>query len=182
MEVASSYVEYDAEIAWHAHTNRSEITCARRYHNKQCESLKFYIGKHHLSSHAGMKSSEDEDDDLGDGFCELETQSRSTPCESNDESISESELSDGGNDDEVAGLKQEQELSDIKAERSKTKFEQKRTSVQLLNVVLRAPGFSTKTVLHKWVEDGNEVNKSDILMIILNLRKLRMYGKALQVG
>lgn len=103
--------------------------------------------------------------DLGDGFCELETQSRSTPCESNDESISESELSDGGNDDEVAGLKQEQELSDIKAERSKTKFEQKRTSVQLLNVVLRAPGFSTKTVLHKWVEDGNEVNKSDILMI-----------------
>lgn len=187
MEVASCYQEFDAELAGHAQVISDWFVCTRRYHHKQCESFKFYIGKHHLSSHAGMKSSEDEDDDLRDGFSELETsasgddtQAKSAPCESNDELISDSELSDGGSDDEVAGLK-ELELSDTDAKRSKKKFERKRTSDQLLNAVIRAPGLSIKSVLDKWVEDGNEVNKSDILMINLDLRKRKMYGRALQV-
>lgn len=187
VEVASCYQEYDAEIAGHAQVISDWFVSTRRYHHKQCESLKFYIGKHHLSSHAGMKSSEDEDDDLGDGFSELETpasadetQGRSAPCEINDELISDSELSDGGSDDEVAGLKKELELSDIDAKRSKKKFEQ-RTSDQLFNAVISAPGWSIKSVLHKWVEDGNEVNKSDILTINLNLRRRKMYGRALQM-
>ncbi|KAL1822518.1 hypothetical protein ACET3Z_009296 [Daucus carota] len=159
-----------------------------RYHHKQCESLKLYIGKHHLSSHAGMRSSKDEDDDLGDRFSELETrasadetQARSASCEGNDELISESELSDGGSDDEVAGCKKVLELSDIKAERSQKKIEQKRTSCKLLNAVITARALSIKSVLHKWVENGNEVNKSDIMMINLDLQKRQMYGRALQV-
>lgn len=188
MEVGSSYEECDAELAGHAQVISDWFASTRRYHHKQCESFKFYIGKHHLSSHAGMNSSEDKDDDLGDGFSELETpasgdnaQARSAPCESNDELISDSELSDEGSDDEVAGLKKELELSDNDAKRSKKKFKQKRTSDALLNAVIRAPGLSIKSELDKWVEDGNEVNKSDILMINLDLRKRKMYGRALQV-
>lgn len=188
VEVASCFQKYDAEIAGHAQVISDRFVCTRRYHHKQCGSLKFYIGKHHLSSHTGMKSSEDQDDDLEDGFSELETpasadetQARSAPCESNDELISDSELSDGGSDDEVAGLKKELELTDIDAKRSKKKIEQKITSDQLLNAVISAPGLSIKSVLDKWVEDGNEVNKSDISMINFNLRRRKMYGRALQV-
>ncbi|KAK1393583.1 Pentatricopeptide repeat-containing protein [Heracleum sosnowskyi] len=188
VEVASCYQESDAEIAGHAQVISDRFVCTRRYHQKQYESLEFYIGKRHLSSHAGMKSTEDEEDDLGDGFSELETsvgadenQARSVPRGSNDDLISDSELSHGGCDDEVAGLKKELELSDIDAKRSKKKFEQKRTSGQLFNAVISAPGLSIKSVLDKWIEDGNEVNKSDILMINLNLRKRKMYGRALQI-
>lgn len=188
MEVASCYQECDAEIAGHAQVISDRFVCTRRYHHKQYESLKFHVGKHHLSSHAGMKSSEDEDDDLGDGFSELETpagadesQARSAPCESNDELVSDSDLSDGGTDDEVAGFRKELERSDIDAKRSKKKIGQKRTSDQLLNAVISSPGLSIKSVLQKWVEGGNEVNKSEILMINLNLRKRKMYGRALQV-
>ncbi|KAL8125620.1 pentatricopeptide repeat-containing protein At1g80270, mitochondrial-like [Apium graveolens] len=188
VELASSYQECDAELAGHAQVISDWFVCTRRYHHKQCESFKFYIGKHHLSSRAGMKGGEDEDDGLGDGFSELETpasgddtQARSAPCESNDELISDSELSDGGSDDEAAGLKKELELSDIDAKRSKKKYEQKRTSDRLLNAVIRAPGLSIKSVLQKWVEGGNEVNKSDILKINLDLRKRKMYGRALQM-
>ncbi|WOG91085.1 hypothetical protein DCAR_0310333 [Daucus carota subsp. sativus] len=186
--VASSYLEHDAEIVGQAQVISDPFVLSMRYYHKQCESLKFYIRKHHLSSHAGMRSSEDEDADLGDGFSELETiasadetQARSASCEGNDEFISESELTDEGSDDEVTGSKKELELSDIKAERSKKNFEQKRTSGKLLNAVITAPALSIKSVLHKWVEDGNEVKKSDIMMINLDLRKRQMYGRALQV-
>ncbi|WOG91087.1 hypothetical protein DCAR_0310335 [Daucus carota subsp. sativus] len=135
-----------------------------------------------------MRSNKDEDDDLADRFSELETlasadetQARSASCEGNDELISESELSDGGSDDEVAGCKKELQLSDIKAERSKKKFEQKRSSGKLLNAVITAPALSIKSVLHKWVEDGNEVKKSDTRKIISYFQKRRMYRRALQV-
>nr|XP_017242014.1 PREDICTED: pentatricopeptide repeat-containing protein At1g80270, mitochondrial-like isoform X2 [Daucus carota subsp. sativus] len=186
--VSSSYLEHDAEIVGHAQVISDPFVCSVRYHHKQCESLKLYIGKHHLSSHAGMRSNKDEDDDLADRFSELETlasadetQARSASCEGNDELISESELSDGGSDDEVAGCKKELQLSDIKAERSKKKFEQKRSSGKLLNAVITAPALSIKSVLHKWVEDGNEVKKSDTRKIISYFQKRRMYRRALQV-
>lgn len=163
------------------------LSSNKRYHHKQCESFKFYNGRHHFSSHAGMKSSED-DDDLEDGFSELETtasaneiQSSKTPGESDNELISESGISDGDSDDEVSGLKDELELSDAAAEGSKKKIEPKKDFVRLLKAIMNAPGLSIKSVLDKWVKDGNEVNKSDIIILNSNLRRRKMYGRALQV-
>ncbi|WOG91086.1 hypothetical protein DCAR_0310334 [Daucus carota subsp. sativus] len=186
--ISSSYLEHDAEIVGHAQVISDPFLCSMSYRHKQCESLKLYIGKHHLSSHAGMRYSKDEDDDLGDGFSELETlasadetQARSASCEGTDELISESELSARGSDDEVAGCKKELELSDIKAERSKKNVEQKSTSGKLLNAVITAPALSIKSVLHKWVEDGNEVKKYHRKKIISYLQERQMYGRALQV-
>ncbi|KAL8095238.1 pentatricopeptide repeat-containing protein At1g80270, mitochondrial-like [Apium graveolens] len=187
LESASSYLKNDTKSAEHAPVFPDQFVSFKRYHHKKCESFKFYNGRHHFSSHAGMKSSEDEDD-LEDGFSELETaasankiQASKTPFESDNTLISESEISDVDSDDEVSGLKNELELSDTVAEGSKKKIEPKRDTIRLLKAIMNAPGLSIKSVLDKWVEDGNEVNKSDIMILNSNLRKRKMYGRALQM-
>lgn len=186
VESASYNLKNDSESAEHAPAISDRFVSFKRYHHNQCESFKLYNGRHHFSSHAGMRSSEDEDD-LEDGFSELETaaasadeiQASKTPIESDNELISESEISDGDIDNEVSGLKNE--LEDTATEGSKKKMEPKRDSIRLLKAIMNAPGLSIKSVLDKWVEDGNEVNKSDIWIVNSNLRKRKMYGRALQM-
>lgn len=187
VESASCYLKNDTKSAEHAPVFPDQFVSFKRYHHKKSESIKFYNGRHQFSSHAGMKSSDDEDD-LEDGFSELETaasaneiQASKTPCESDNDLISESEISDVDSDDEVSGLKNELELSDTVAEGSKKKIEPKRDCIRLLKAIMNAPGLSIKSVLDKWIADGNEVNKSDIIILNSSLRKRKMYGRALQV-
>lgn len=187
VESATCYLKNDARSAEPAPVFSDQFVSFKRYHHKKCEPFKIYNGRHQFSSHAGMKTSDDEDD-LEDGFSELETaasanevQASKAPCESDNGLTSESEISDADSDDEVSGLKNELELSDTVAEGSKKKLEPKRDCIRLLKTIMNAPGLSIKSVLDKWVEDGNEVDKSDIMILNSNLRKRKMYGRALQV-
>jgi len=51
----------------------------------------------------------------------------------------------------------------------------------LCKALMDAPSHSVASVLKKWAEEGNDLERLRISSIIINLRKRRMYGKALQV-
>lgn len=187
LEIASCYLEDDAESVEHTRVTFDNFLSLKRYHHRQCDSLESLIGRRHFSSEAGMKSNGEEDEDLEDGFSELETpasadatQASNVALENDDELNSEHELSEDDNDD-VTGLQNELELSDTETDVSKKRFSPKRDYLKLLKAIMDSSGLSVRSVLEKWVEEGNDVSKTQILMVIVNLRKRRMYGRALQV-
>ncbi|XP_028103697.1 pentatricopeptide repeat-containing protein At1g80270, mitochondrial-like, partial [Camellia sinensis] len=140
---------------------------------------------------ADTKSSAQEEDDLEDGFSELETAASAADVvqDSNvddlneDQLISEPELSEeeDDGDDGVEEPQNELELFDIEAEVTEKRPPQKRASSALFKAIMAAPGLSVQSALDKWVEEGNDLNRLEIALAMLNLRKRRMYGRALQV-
>lgn len=140
-----------------------------------------------FSSQADSKSSGNEEDDLEDGFSELETPTDANVVslsEGGNESISEPELSDEEND-AVNGVEEAQDellLSDSEELVTEKKTPKKRVTLALFNAIVEAPGRSVQTVMDKWVEDGKELNQSEVFMAMVNLRKRKMYGRALQLS
>ena len=152
----------------------------KRFYSTSHGSSKVLTGWCNFSSQAHSKSSDQEEDDLEDGFSELESPA-SVDEESGDELISEPELSDGEDDGDVVKEPQnELELSDTEADVTEKRSPRKRASSALFNAILAAPGFSVQTALGKW-EDENDLTRSEIWLAMLNLRKRRMFGKALLV-
>lgn len=144
--------------------------------------------RHRFSSQAGTKSSGEEDDDLEDGFSELEapassevTQNSTVEAENDDELISEPDLSGEENDGDVEEPQNELELSDTETGASEKISRKSRYSSALFKNIMAAPGLSVHNVMDRWVEEGNEVSRPVIAQVLLNLRKRRMYGRALQV-
>lgn len=75
----------------------------------------------------------------------------------------------------------ELELSDTETDVSKRKSPRKRVSSALYNAIVAAPAVSVHKIMDKWVEEGNDVTRAEVAAAMLNLRKRRMYGRALQV-
>ncbi|KAL8235724.1 hypothetical protein R6Q59_016805 [Mikania micrantha] len=128
---------------------------------------------HHYSSLAGTKSSGEEGDDLVDGFSELEDsttdeiQEKNAEDESDDGMVSEPELSED-EDNEATVLE-------------KTRLPKQTFSV-LFKVIMDSSVGSVQKALDKWLEKGEKVSRSDVSLAILELRKRRMYDKALQLS
>ncbi|XP_027123250.1 pentatricopeptide repeat-containing protein At1g80270, mitochondrial-like [Coffea arabica] len=161
-----------------------------RFFNTTCDSPKLLLGTRSFASQAGTKSSgEDDDDDLEDGFSELETSTTSNITNESDAThrneddlISEPELSEEDDDDiGVHKPQDELELSDAEDDKGK-KTLQKTASSELFKVILAAPGLSVHKVVDKWLEEGNEVTRPEIAYTMLNLRRRRMFGRALQLS
>lgn len=130
-----------------------------------------------LSSTAGTKSDQEEDDDLEDGFSELENsksgQESSTSSSSDDSDVDEGKLSA---DDE-----EELELDLTETDDSKKTLEKKQS--ELFKAIVSAGGLSVGSALDKWVEEeGNEITRTEVAKAMLQLRRRRMYGRALQVN
>lgn len=71
-------------------------------------------------------------------------------------------------------------LSDTEAEINKRKSPRNGVSSALFNAVMAAPALRVSKIMDKWVE-GNNVTRVEVASAMLNFRKRRMYGKALQV-
>jgi hypothetical protein len=158
----------------------------KRFYHTTCSSSNVFVVRQ-FSSQAGAKSS-GEEDDLEDGFSELEmpssakaNQDGNVEDESDDELISEPELSDGGVDIEEPS-QNELELLDSETDPSEKKVVKKWAQSALFKAILDAPGLSIHNALDKWVEEGNDLSRAEISLAVLNLRKRRMYGRALQVN
>ncbi|KAL0555077.1 hypothetical protein IC582_009010 [Cucumis melo] len=145
-----------------------------------------YISSHGLSTQAGAENS-GEEDNVKDGFSELdETLPSTSPLEdrkaaddNEEELTSGSEIDDDddnavddGTQNELYLLERETGLAEKKST--------KRGSFELFNVIWKAPGLSVASALDKWVSDGKVLRRADISLAMLNLRKRRMFGKALQ--
>lgn len=148
------------------------------------KSSGLYISSHGLSSQAGAENS-GEEDDLEDGFSELETLPSTSSLEDNkaaDEN--EEELTSGSeldNDDVDDGIQNELDLPEVETELAE-KISTKRAPSELFKAIWSAPGLSVPSALDKWVSEGKELSRADISLAMLNLRRRRMFGKALQVN
>ncbi|KAF7804005.1 pentatricopeptide repeat-containing protein [Senna tora] len=140
-------------------------------------SLKFIVSKHEFSSQADARTKVE--DDLEDGFSEL----GAPPGENNDESVSELDLSDDNED--VGGPQNELELSDAEIEPTEKNSSQRRAQSGLARVIIEASGqsgVSIQSALEKWVEEGKELSRTEVSLAIGNLRKRRLFWKALQLS
>ncbi|CAN7128926.1 unnamed protein product [Brassica rapa subsp. narinosa] len=134
-----------------------------------------------LSSTAGTKSDQEEDDDLEDGFSELENsksgQESSTSSSSDDSDVDEGKLSADDDEDE----EEELELDLTETDDSKKTLEKKQS--ELFKAIVSAGGLSVGSALDKWVEEeGNEITRTEVAKAMLQLRRRRMYGRALQMS
>ncbi|XP_068660222.1 pentatricopeptide repeat-containing protein At1g80270, mitochondrial-like [Aristolochia californica] len=147
---------------------------------------KSYGGSQTLSSQAGAKSSDEEDAD--DGFSELETSSEAEDVvetavseEKPEELISESHFSD--DEPEADTLETTQSglvLSDAEVDPPAGKDIQKKVS-SLFKVIVSAPRQGVTKAIDQWAAEGNSLGRSEIFATILNLRKRKMFLKALQL-
>ncbi|GMY19522.1 pentatricopeptide repeat-containing protein At1g80270, mitochondrial-like [Fagus crenata] len=188
LEIPSSCIEDDkAGILESPQETYDRCVYLKRFYHIKHGSSKFSVGRCGFSSQAGAKSS-GEDDDLEDEFSELETpssaqakQTSNVADESDGELISEPELSDEDVDVEEPS-QNELELSDAETDPVEKKSSRRRAQSELFNAIMASPGLSIHSALDKWVEEGNNVSRPEILLAMLNLRKRRMYGRALQLS
>ncbi|GAU17874.1 hypothetical protein TSUD_330000 [Trifolium subterraneum] len=150
-------------------------------------SMGFCVGRRELSSEAGAKDTKDEYDDvLEEGFSELEGEldgegekvlDSDSETELSDDSVSEeSDIEEPHNELELPLSHDEDGVSKVK------RFSRKRVESELFKAIMDAPGLSIHTALDKWVEDGKELSREEISLAMVNLRKHKMYGRALQLS
>ncbi|GLT28024.1 hypothetical protein SLA2020_029820 [Shorea laevis] len=162
------------------------ISLLRFYHSRHASS-NIYIGRCALSSKAGAES-KGEEVDLEDGFSELETPASaegndyaSAGDENEDELVSEPEHP-GDDEDVEEPVENELELSEIETIPNEKKTSKRGAYSELFEAIVSGPGNSVHKALEKWVEEGKELSREEISLAMLNLRKRKMFGRALQLS
>ncbi|KAF5938132.1 hypothetical protein HYC85_025638 [Camellia sinensis] len=158
----------------------------KRFYSSAHGSPKFLMGTCSFSSQADTKSSAQEEDDLEDGFSELETpasadmvQDSNVDGENEDELISEPELSEEEDDDDgVEEPQNELELSDTEADVTEKRSPPKRAFSTLFQAIVDAPGF-----LSEWLESTKQLDfverdyasRLDLIAKVRGLQKAENY-------
>lgn len=170
--VRASYTEHKTSSSRHVDkTQIPESSSAARLLNRY---YSYPALNHQYSSIAGTKSSgEEDDDDLADGFSELEevsaadeVQEKNLEDEKDDVIVSESELSEDEGDDVNVPEKTPQP---------------KRAFSVLFKVIMDSPSAPVQKTLDKWAENGESISRSDVSVALIEFRKRRMFERALQV-
>ncbi|KAI3444323.1 hypothetical protein Pfo_000988 [Paulownia fortunei] len=162
------------------------LLSSTRFYNTSSSSLKSHREVCTFSSQAGAKSSGEDDDGLEDGFSELETPldvaQEATSGDENDDDdlISRSELSE--EEGIVDDIQNELEAFGTETAVGEKNSPRTRASSRMTKAILAAPASSVRTVLDKWVEEGNEVTQTEVSITMLHLRKRRIFGKALELS
>ncbi|KAL9260291.1 Pentatricopeptide repeat-containing protein [Drosera capensis] len=170
--------------------NPNLASCGWSASSRFCDAAKipykFSIGCYSLSSQAGSKSGEEEDDHLEDAFSELEEPEAPEKTLQNslvDEEIdlvSESEVSDDGDDPEESI---EEELRpDAGIDASEKKSSSKRIPSSLFIAIMKDQTQPIYKVLAGYVEDGKVLSREEISNAMYQFRKRKMYPRALQLS
>jgi len=124
-----------------------------------------------FSSQPGENSG-DKDDELEDGFSDLEVPPKAGKT---DAGLTSEDSSDEDAADEFG-------LDDVDADAKPEKEYIKRTSGSiLLKTVLEAPRHQLTSALEKWRKDGNALDRSELYFVLIQLRKRKWYNKALEL-
>ncbi|KAK6944465.1 Pentatricopeptide repeat [Dillenia turbinata] len=184
-DLASRHPEVKAHIHGSTQSISDRCRTMMRFGNGNLDAFKFSMCSCGLSSQAGAESS-NEEDNLEDGFSELETPARSDTVqgitvedENDDELISEPDISE---EDELDASAQEMQLSDTEMDVVEKKLQHKRVQSALFKALLAASGSSIHLTLDGWVEEGNVISRTEATITMLNLQKRRLYMKALQLS
>ncbi|XP_020587281.1 LOW QUALITY PROTEIN: pentatricopeptide repeat-containing protein At1g80270, mitochondrial-like [Phalaenopsis equestris] len=123
----------------------------------------------------------DKDDDLEDGFSDLDVPPKSDMPE---ELLNKEDESESGGDKSSENVDESAELApglfDNEADYGEKHLGKKGHSSPLFQVIMDSPRPSLNNALDKWVEVGNCLGRGEISLAVLNLRKRQLYGKALQ--
>jgi hypothetical protein len=163
--------EYEDAVVPHPHHGKFLSTGHTFYRTDQ----KFTLSRRELSSQADSSSKKEDDevddDDDNDG---VEIEDR----------LAEPDLSDGDDGDDGGKLQDELDLSDTESDPAEE--EKKSRSVksrsELFKAIVSVSGLSVDSALNKWVEKGKDLSRQEITLALINLRKCKMYGRALQVN
>ncbi|XP_057976312.1 pentatricopeptide repeat-containing protein At1g80270, mitochondrial-like [Malania oleifera] len=129
------------------------------------------------------EQSSDEVDDLENGFSDPRIQAasilvgRSYDVPNGEELASEPELME---DNLAETCRNDLDASEIDMGTSGEDSQKKRGFTELFEIIVGAPRRSMGSALNKWVEEGNNLDRPLAASILSNLRKRRMYGKALE--
>ncbi|KAK6151341.1 hypothetical protein DH2020_013976 [Rehmannia glutinosa] len=183
-EIERCYLEnYNSGIVESQRGLLDGIVYSARSYNTSSSSSNSYMEVCTFSSDAGAKSRE-QDDDLEDAFSELESPHDVVPKaasgdEIDDDSTSESDLSEG---ETAVDIQNELETIDTETDAGEKISPKRMPTSAMTKAILDAPNLPVSKVLDKWVEAGNEVTRTEVSITILNLRKRRMFFKALQLS
>lgn len=136
----------------------------------------FTLSRRELSSQADASNKKDDDDDD-----DMKVEDQLSELDADGDSVhSETDLSDA---EEDGGKPQDGlELSDAESDPAEKKSKSGKSRSELFKAVVNVSGLSVDSALDKWVAKGKELSRKEISLVLLNLRKRRMYGKALQVN
>nr|DAD29240.1 TPA_asm: hypothetical protein HUJ06_030708 [Nelumbo nucifera] len=192
-DIASNHEEHIVGICDSSQFTSGKSIPLEGFHQTRHLNARFSLGSstRSLSSQAGAKSS-GEEDELEDGFSELEGPSNTEEIgedavgeENDEELVSQPELSD---DDAVESMgdashnELDVEADICTSDTGETELRKKRGHSDLFKVIMAASRDSVRDALNKWVGKSNMVSRPEILSAMLNLRKRRMYERALQLS
>ncbi|XP_061350511.1 pentatricopeptide repeat-containing protein At1g80270, mitochondrial [Gastrolobium bilobum] len=163
-------VEDEAGIYDSHQITHSRFLSVSTFYGTGHASLKFSVSRRELSSQADASSTK-EDDDLEDGLSELDT------LGNNDENGTD--LSDDDGDGEKPHG--ELELSDAEIDSTEKILRVRKIQSELFKEIVDAPGLSVHSALDKWAKQGKELSRQEISLALLNLRRRKMYARALQL-
>lgn len=159
---------------------------------KSVSSIRFassrsFLWSRKLSSEAGAKSS-DKEDDLEDGFSDLEVPPETDNAEDvkkkegDEDLLSEGEIAVEEEEESDEVVDNSIDLSDTESDAKSDKILRKKNLASpLFKIIMDSPRHNMSAALEKWVEEGNELGRSEVFVALLNLRKRKLYAKALQV-
>lgn len=176
--IPTTIVEDEAGISESPQILCDRFLSLQTFYHTGHTSLNIIRSRRELSSQADARSKKEEDDleyELGTPVGAIHDNDGS-----DNELISEQDLSCENED--VDELHNELELSDTELDSNEKKSRPKRARSELFREITKSPALSVNSALAKWVEEGKELSRSEISLAMVNLRGLRMYGKALQVN
>ncbi|XWS65319.1 hypothetical protein CRYUN_Cryun05aG0083000 [Craigia yunnanensis] len=187
LQISSNYTEGKAVIFESSQTISDKHPSLLRFYYSTHASSNFPIGRRGLSSQAGAESS-GEENDLEDGFSELETpvnvetkENNNALVETEDGLVSDRELT-GDEEDVEETASNELQLSEAETDPRDKRSSTRRITSELFKAIMSAPGLSVNRALDKWLEEGKDLSRAEISATMLNLRRRRMYGRALQLS
>ncbi|XP_010476639.1 PREDICTED: pentatricopeptide repeat-containing protein At1g15480, mitochondrial [Camelina sativa] len=138
-------------------------------HDKCKASPRFYelswnssMGRRSLSSDAGAKTAGEEDE-------------LTTPNQTSGDTEDEGDFS--GDEGDIEGSELELLVPDSEA----GKIVVGKRSSELFKAIVSVSGVDVGSALDKWVKEGKEINRTEFANAMLQIRKRRMYGRALQM-
>lgn len=174
MQTTATCVDCEAAVPdSHQMTYGRFMSTGRSFYRTGHASMKFTVSRRELSSQADASSTKDDDDDeMEDQLSEVEVDENGTE--------SDTDLLDG--DEDGGKSHDELELSDTESQPTNKKSRKKKGQPELFKAIIEAPGLSVGSALDKWVEKGKEISREVFTSAVSNLRKRKMYGRALQVN
>ncbi|KAJ8511564.1 hypothetical protein OPV22_001998 [Ensete ventricosum] len=150
-------------------------------------SVMSFLWCRNLSSHVGSRQGQ-KDDDLEDEFSDEELAPEADAMvepeenEDDEKSVSEGEIFEEEISEEDTNITANDSLGLLDSVSDfpiKKRRRGKRAKSPLFKIIMEAPSDSFNSTLDKWVKDDNRLGRDEISFTILNLRRYRLYMKAL---